>query len=357
MRMLSVSLLTLGSPDQLTGGYLYHRRMADLAPEYDAQVRFVSFAPRRLPLAALEAPPIMRRAQEPPAEVLLLDSICAAFLGPWLAARRPRLPLGAILHQPPGGIDSEGARRKVVALLDGLAYRRTDLLILASEALREQVPGRLMRGREVVVVPPGRDVATHARDVGDLRQGRRAAFLCVGNWVPRKGILELLEAYAQLPPHAATLHLVGSEDTDPAYAQLVRARLGRRDIADRVVVHGPVDRETVAGFYRAADAFVLASWREPYGTVYGEAMAAGLPVVGWDAGNLPHLADDEEEGLIVAPGDVAALSTALRRLADDESLRARMAASAARKGTSFPTWAESAAQLFGVLRAAARHPR
>ena len=73
----------------------------------------------------------------------------------------------------------------------------------------------------------------------------------------------------------------------------------------------------MAGLYRAADAFVLASVREPYGTVYGEAMAAGLPVVGWRAGNLPHLARHGEEGLIVDPGDVAGLTAALRRLAYD----------------------------------------
>ena len=40
---------------------------------------------------------------------------------------------------------------------------------------------------------------------------------------------------------------------------------------------------------------MLPSWKEPYGTVYGEAMACGLPVVGWRAGNLPYLADDDRE--------------------------------------------------------------
>ena len=197
--MLSVSLLTLGSPEQLTGGYLYHRRMADLAPAYDAQVRFVSFAPRRFPLPVGEAPSVIRRAQEPPTGILLLDSICAAYAAPWLATRRPTVPLAAILHQPPGGLDFDGVRRKVQQALDNVAYRRTDLLILASEALRDQLPRQLLRGREVVVVPPGRDVAADARDVGDLRRGRRCAFLSVGNWLPRKGILDLLEAFARLP--------------------------------------------------------------------------------------------------------------------------------------------------------------
>jgi len=51
---------------------------------------------------------------------------------------------------------------------------------------------------------------------------------------------------------------------------------------------------------------VLPSWREPYGTVYGEALAAGLPVVGWRAGNLPHLVSDGVEGVVLTPGDVPA---------------------------------------------------
>ena len=96
---------------------------------------------------------------------------------------------------------------------------------------------------------------------------------------------------------------------------------------------------------------MLASRREPYGTVYGEAMAAGLPVVGWAAGNLPHLARDGEEGLVVPPGDHRALSAALRRLcvwtcrSVAESGRQH-----ARRALTFPTWRESAGQLFAWLR-------
>jgi glycosyltransferase involved in cell wall biosynthesis len=119
------------------------------------------------------------------------------------------------------------------------------------------------------------------------------------------------------------------------------------------VVHGPLPTEGVAALYAAADAFVLASSREPYGTVYGEAMAAGLPVVGYAAGNLPHLARDGEEGLVVPPGDVAALAAALSRIADDQALRIRLGKAAARRAAAFPTWEETAARLFGELRAVA----
>jgi glycosyltransferase involved in cell wall biosynthesis len=351
-RMLSVSLITLGDPEQLTGGYLYHRRIVDAAPGQDARVRFVSFPALPSLLPAVRAGAVLREATAPGIDVVLLDSIVAAQLAPRLALRPPRVPLVAILHQPPGGIDHGPARTRVQARLDRSAYRHAAALVLASAALAPQLPADL-RAR-AVVIPPGRDMGpVPPSGVADLRRGRRAALLCVGNWVERKGLLELLAAVAALPPDAATLHLAGRDDIDRSYAARVHARLARPDLAERVVVHGPLDRAQVTALYHGADVFVLPSVREPYGTAYGEAMAAGLPVVGWRAGNLPHLATDGREGLILPPGDVADLSAALRRLTDDERFRRRLGEAARRRATSLPTWDESAARLFTTLRAVA----
>jgi glycosyltransferase involved in cell wall biosynthesis len=113
----------------------------------------------------------------------------------------------------------------------------------------------------------------------------------------------------------------------------------------------------VAALYHAADVFVLPSIREPYGTVYGEAMAAGLPVVGWAAGNLPHLARHGVEGMAVPAGDRPALTAALRSLAFDEPLRHRMAAAAAARAANLPTWDDTAGMLFAELRAVTAETR
>jgi glycosyltransferase involved in cell wall biosynthesis len=349
-RLLAVCLVTLGDPGRLTGGYRYHRRMAELAPACGATVRFVSVPDRPFPLPAVAGRSVLRRAR---ADVLVLDSIAAAFLGPWLL-RRPGTPLVGSLHQPPGGIDHGPLRRAVQAPLDRLAWRRARLLVVASQALGDELAAQGYAPERIRVVPPGRDLpAPPPGPPPDLRQGRRAACLCVANWVERKGLLELLEATARLPAGLATLHLAGDDRADPGYGDRVRARLARPDLAGRVVVHGPLPAERVAALYRAADVFVLPSLREPYGTVWGEAMAAGLPVVGWRAGNLPHLAEHGREGLLADPGDVAALSAALARLAGDEELRHRMALAARRRAADRPTWARSAALFFAALREAA----
>jgi glycosyltransferase involved in cell wall biosynthesis len=285
---------------------------------------------------------------------VVLDSIAAAFLGPWLMAGRLAAPMVGSLHQPPGGIDHGPTRQAVQARLDRLAWRRARLLLVASQDLAERLAAEGFPRDLVRVVPPGRDVApVPTGPLPDLRAGRRAGLLCVANWVERKGILSLLEATARLPDDLATLHLAGDDGADPRYAARVRARLARPDLAGRVVVHGPLPREQVAALYQAADLFVLPSFREPYGTVWGEAMWAGLPVVGWRAGNLPHLAEHGREGLLVAPGDVDGLGQALARLAGNEALRRRLAEAARRRAASRPTWEESAALFFAALRQAA----
>jgi glycosyltransferase involved in cell wall biosynthesis len=95
------------------------------------------------------------------------------------------------------------------------------------------------------------------------RSEARAAALCVANWLPDKGILELLDAAAALPPGTLRLHLAGDARTDTACGQRVLGRLGR--LADRVVRHGPCDDAEVGHLYRSADLFVLPSGWETYG--------------------------------------------------------------------------------------------
>jgi glycosyltransferase involved in cell wall biosynthesis len=348
---LVLPLITLGDPGRLSGGYLYHLRMADAAPAHAARIPFVSLPEWPFPFAALRGAAALRRSEKLGANAVLLDSIAAAFAGPALALRGLGVPVIAVLHQPPGGIDHGAVRERAQAPLDRLALRRTDLLIAASDHLAEQLVEAGFPRARIRVVPPGRDVAPPpAGPPPDLRKGRRAAFLTVANWLPRKGILELLEAFARLPTDAGTLHLAGDESADTRYAASVWARLAETDLTDRVVVHGSLPLEDVAALYRAADVFVLPASREPYGTVLGEAMAFGLPVVGWRAGNLPYLAEDRREGLLVEPGDMDALSEALTRLALDGDLRTRLGEAANRRARSRPTWDASAALFFAAIR-------
>ena len=301
-RML-VSLLTLGSPEQLSGGYLYHRRLAERAGDHGAEVEFVSVRPWPDPHLLAHG------------DVVLVDSIAAGSSPRGPAGRQPSSPLAAILHQPPGGIDHSAARRRTQAVLDRNLYRH-------------RAAGRGQRGAprgssrltgcpadHIRVVAPGGDVAAlPTGPVPDLRHGRRAAAISVGNWMARKGTLELLDALGRLPDDRVTLHLAGRDDVEPAYTERVRGRLAV--LGDRVVHRGVLDRDGIARLYAGADVFVLPSWRNRTARLR-RGLAAGLPVVGWRAGDLPHLVSDGVEGG-PRPGRRPGLAAALDRLASDE---------------------------------------
>jgi len=83
--------------------------------------------------------------------------------------------------------------------------------------------------------------------------------------------------------------------------------------------------------------------------VFAEALTLGLPAVGWRSGNLANLIDDGVQGCLVEPGDVAALSAVLCRLAVDDGWRSSLASAAARQGASLNTWDDTADAFFGAL--------
>jgi glycosyltransferase involved in cell wall biosynthesis len=332
-----VSLITRGSPNEVTGGHLYHRRMAEAASARGARIEFVSTGLRN-PLPHAHG-------------VVLVDSLAAWSVAPWVLSRRQaRRPIAAILHQPPGGVGQGRLRTAVQRPVDQLLYRRCDVLIAASTALSHDLVDRYgLPAERVCIVEPGSDMPLGAAPAGDLRVGRRIALLCIGNWLPNKGVVELLDAVAALPAHHVTLHLVGRTDVDGRYTKRLLTRLALPDLAGRVVVHGALPRPEVAGLYAGADAFVLPSYAETYGTVFAEALRAGLPTVGWRSGNLPNLIEDGEQGCLVEPGDIASLSRVLHRLATDDAWRESLAGSARRRGTFLPTWSDTADAFFDAL--------
>jgi glycosyltransferase involved in cell wall biosynthesis len=337
--VLHVVLVTRGSPDQVTGGHLYHRRMAELAPRFDAEIEFAGASVLHNPLRSAR-------------DVIVVDSITAWSVAPFAVLRRAERPVAAMLHQPPGGVGLRRARAALQRPFDLACYRRCDLLIAASQVLGEQlVADHGLRAERVRVVEPGSDLPDAVRPAPGMRGDARIALLCVANWVPNKGVIELLDAVAALPRGDLTLHLAGRRDMDAGYTSRVQARSAAPELLGRVVVHGQVTREEVGSLLAGADAFALMSYAETYGTVHGEALAAGVPTVGWRSGNLPNLIEDGREGCLVTPGDVPGLTAVLHRLAHDEPWRERLRLAAVDRGRTLPTWTDAAEQFFGSLRA------
>jgi glycosyltransferase involved in cell wall biosynthesis len=125
--------------------------------------------------------------------------------------------------------------------------------------------------------------------------------------------------------HPATLDLVGPE-SDARYAWEVRELADRLQVAEHVRWRGelPGADATLA----EADVALSTSFGEVAPLVLLEAMARELPVVGTRVGGVPELVHDGRTGLLVEPGDPAALAAALSRLASDPEATRRMVARA-----------------------------
>lgn len=142
--------------------------------------------------------------------------------------------------------------------------------------------------------------------------------ITVGRLVRRKGLDTLLRSLAAAASAGVHLVVVG-EGPERAGLERIAGELG---LNAHVHFVGRVDDERKWQLLQAADAYVSATLHEGFGLVYLEAMTAGIPVITFDHGGQVDFLRDGETGYLVAAGDAAGLTAALRRLAA-EPARAR----------------------------------
>jgi glycosyltransferase involved in cell wall biosynthesis len=285
--------------------------------------------------------------------VVLLDGLVAsaapeALVGEALRLRQVvlvHMPLG---HRPPD--DEAGAvragEREVLAAAAA---------VVTTSAWTRRRLGQLyaLPADRVHVAEPGVDAAGLAPGTatGD-------ALLCVAAVTPDKGHDVLLDGLATVTDLSWRCACVGSLDRDPAFADGVRRRAVDSGLGDRVLFSGPHTGRELDRAYAAADLLVLASHAETYGMVVTEALARGLPILAAEVGGvteaLGYGEDSTRPGLLVPPGDPAALGAALRAWLGDAELRGRLRRAARERRASLRGWPATTSVLAGVLAGAAR---
>ena len=203
------------------------------------------------------------------------------------------------------------------------AARRSDQVVAISSYTADEV--RELAPAPIEVIPYTSSLPAPAPRAGQRPVGAPFTVLFVGRLVERKGVSHLVDAVSLLLPRVdVRLVIVGD---GPERAR-IEGRIQEKGLDGRVAVRGRVSEAELQDAYAAADAFVLPAVvdrrgdTEGLGVVLLEAMNHRVPVIASAIGGITDIVEDGVSGLLVPPGDAAALAAALERLARAPDLAA-----------------------------------
>lgn len=212
------------------------------------------------------------------------------------------------------------------SLIERRVFAQAAAAVVGNEEAATVLRNKGYRGPLVEIPQMGVDLARFGAEPGDRQRERATLGLAadafwvafIGRLVEEKGIQDLLAATVKAPSRVRIL-LLG----DGPYASALDDRIKALGLQERVHRVAAVPSSDVPRYLKAVDALCLPSrtrpnWKEQFGRVLVEAMAAGAVPIGSSSGEIPRVIGDA--GLIFREGDVDGLSEALRRLSQDAAL-------------------------------------
>lgn len=290
---------------------------------------------------------ILRAHAERPFDVIHAQYAYPTGLAALEASRRTGVPNVVSIQGGDGhwvGKCCETHRDAMQAVLRG-AQR---LLIGSRSFAREVEENHGVPASRFTIVPGATDVSRYhpreGRPVGEVDEPTTLLFH--GRVDRRKGVFELIDAFASLCAEGRPLRLVISgigPDLDGA-----RARVAHLMLDDAVEITGYADYERAPEVYRRGDVFVTPTYSEGFSNTILEAMATGLPIVSCETVGVVDCLEHGRDALLVPVGNDWALAAAIGRLLDDPGLRRRLAETALDEVRRLYSWAAVGRLIRGV---------
>ncbi len=191
-----------------------------------------------------------------------------------------------------------------------------------TRALLDLLPGQLGDAlpERLPLQPMGVDTSAFCRDTpyAPPVPGEPLRVFSCGRLNVVKGHQDLMQAVRLMMDQGqpVQLEIAGEDDAGGSgYRAELQQHILDLGLGAHVTLLGAISAEAVREKLMAAHAFVLASWSEPLGVAYMEAMSCEVPTIGTDAGGVPELITSGKDGVLVPPKEPKALAAALTHLA------------------------------------------
>jgi len=335
---LRIAWVIYGSLEQVSGGYIYDRLVVEHLRALGDEVTIISLDPNG------GSPPELLREDY---DAVLGDELCFRELGPLFRSAPAGLRRVLLIHHLTAWEHPPGAVRDELLAMEKAAIDAADAWLATSHVTADRLQHERLAS-QVTVAEPGADRFERFASAGQEPAGARLQLLFVGNIQPRKRVLELAHAFAELNGEQAELVLAGAE-LEPAYASEVREVTARANVGNRVHWLGSLTAARVAEQMSLADVLVLPSALEGYGMVLSEALWVGLPIIAARVGAAEALVSRTGAGLLYEPEDPGGLARVLESFVADRELRGQLRRAAANAGEDLPRWRDTARAVRATL--------
>jgi glycosyltransferase involved in cell wall biosynthesis len=354
---MRIGLLIYGSLETLSGGYLYDRQLISYLRSKGDQVEVISIPWRNYAQHLMDnfSRSLYLRLRDLPVDLLLQDELNhpSLFRLNRRLKRQVDFNIVSIVHHLRCSEFRPTWQNHYYRLIERRYLESVDGFIFNSNSTREVVEELIGDKKDCVVAFPAGDrlhpefsvsqISARSKQEGPLR------LLFLGNVIPRKGLLLLLEALAQIPQYHWRLSVVGSLQMDRVYVNRIKRQMKDNGIIDGIQFYGPLDENDLKSIMESSHLMVIPSSYEGFGIAYLEGMGYGLPAIASTAGGATEIITPGVNGFLIPPGNSSLLRDYLAQVIEDHDLLARMSQAAHERFQCHPTWEDTTSRIRNFL--------
>jgi len=335
---MTIHFIIPGDLNQLTGGYIYNRKIIEGLVEREYHVR-VHNPGNDFPFPGEDSLTRSRKIfrEIPPEEPVIIDSLALGPLEEIIMTRKERNPVIALIHLPLFMNPAFTAKqREIFRKKEKNVLRSLWLIITVSRHTTEIIKECGIDSSAIKVIYPQAEFSTRRLSFSVVPE----KLLCIANYTRNKGYLTLIKALRELKYIRWTLEGYGNRKADLNHMNELENEVKRCGLRERIFFNGSLPHEVLSRVYSRADLFVLPSEYESYPMVLAEALTHGIPVVAADAGGIKELVP-QGAGRFFTPGSPASLRKVLKLILTDHNEYASMCAGATQGHENSGSWKEN----------------